>query len=63
MPIYKVSIKGSKDVRVVRAASAAQARNHVASAEAVTSDQLADLLDGGAVIERATEQPEPSGKN
>lgn len=53
MPIYKTTIRGDDKPRLVRAATPAQARAHVVTAESITTDQMADLLADGATIETA----------
>lgn len=52
MPVYRVKIQDEPD-RIVRASSAAVARRHVAQAEPMSADELADALAGGAEIETA----------
>lgn len=54
MPVYAVRIRGQSDVRLVKAATASQARNHIVEAETVTAEELADYVDDGSVIEKAT---------
>lgn len=53
MPIYKCQVRGEDKPRLVRAATAAQARSHVVSAETITAEEMADAIDGGASVERA----------
>lgn len=55
MPIYRATIKGSKEPpRIVRAETAAQARNHIVEVETLTAEQMADALEKGATVEKAT---------
>lgn len=67
MPVYKVSINGEELPRLIRADTAAKARDHLVKTESVSADELADLLDKGATIEKATaapatEEKEPEAK-
>ena len=54
MPIYKATIRGTNDTRIVRAETAAQARNHIVEVETMTAEQMADEIEGGASVERAS---------
>lgn len=54
MPVYKCKVLGEEGDRLVRAGSAAQARAHLVQAETVTAEEMADLIEGGATVERAT---------
>lgn len=53
MPIYKCTVRGEKAPRIVRADTAAQARNHLVECETMTAEQMADAIEKGATIERA----------
>ncbi len=55
MAIYKMTVRGEDKVRLVRAATAAQARDHIVSADAINAEELADLLASGAKLETAGE--------
>ena len=55
MPIYEVKIRGDENGRVVRASSAAKARDHVVEAKALNAEELADAIAAGSAIETATE--------
>lgn len=61
MPVYEVKLRGAKDeeARIVRASSAAKARDHVVEANAINADGLATLVEKGSKIETATETEEP----
>lgn len=64
MPIYGVKVRGDGSKRVVRASSAAKARDHVVEAKALTAEEFADAIGKGAEIETATEEepaPDPAG--
>lgn len=64
MPIYGVKVRGEPKECVVRASSAAKARDHVVEAKALTAEELADAIGKGAEIETATEvepAPDPAG--
>lgn len=62
MPVYEVTVRGEKVSRVVRASTAAKARDHVVDAVSINADKLADLIAAGATVETASEgDPEPSG--
>lgn len=55
MPVYGCTIAGTKEKRIVRARSAAQARAHVVKADPLSAEELADALaKEGAKIEVAT---------
>lgn len=54
MPIYRATIKDSTaKPRLIRAETAAQARNHIVSVETLTAEEMADELEKGATVERA----------
>lgn len=54
MPVYLCKIAGTKEERVVRARSAAQARAHLVDAEPLSAEALADALSKeGAKLETA----------
>lgn len=57
MPVYKLKIDGIDPPRVVKAESAAQARNHVVEAIPLTAEALADLIAAGAKVETAGKSP------
>lgn len=66
MPIYGVKVRGDDKERIVRASSAAKARDHVVEAKALNAEDLADAIGDGAEIETASEgEPEaaPAGKD
>lgn len=53
MPIYSCTVKGEKTPRIVRADTAAQAKSHIVDVKAMTADEMADAIEGGANIETA----------
>ena len=55
MPIYGVKVRGEEKERIVRASSAAKARDHVVEAKALNAEELADAIGNGAEIETASE--------
>jgi hypothetical protein len=55
MPIYGVKVRGDEKERIVRASSAAKARDHVVEAKALNAEELADAIGNGAAIETASE--------
>lgn len=55
MPIYGVKIRGDEKERIVRASSAAKARDHVVEAKALNAEELADAIGNGSTIENASE--------
>lgn len=57
MPIYKTTILGTAEPRLVRAETAAKARDHIVQTEAINADELADLIETGATIEKAGDAP------
>jgi len=66
MPIYRVKVRGDEKEHIVRASSAAKARDHVVEATALNADQLADAIGNGSAIETASESeteaaPAPAG--
>lgn len=50
MPIYRASFPGVEGTILVRADSAAQAKDQVVAMKALTSDELADALDAGEKV-------------
>ena len=54
MPVYKCKVRGEKGERIVRADTAAQARNHIVEVETMTAEQMADAIENGATVERAS---------
>jgi hypothetical protein len=63
MPVFECTIRGDDKPRLVRASSGAQARAHIVEAKPVKAERLADLLDGGATLEKATvAEPAPEPK-
>ena len=65
MPIYGVKVRGDSNERIVRASSAAKARDHLVEAKALNAEELADAIGKGAKIETASEaeEPTPAGDN
>ncbi|MGN6124682.1 MAG: hypothetical protein ACTHOJ_17195 [Sphingomonas oligoaromativorans] len=61
MPIYKLTVAGDDKSRIVRAATAAKARDHVVRAETVGAEDLADLIEAGVTIEKAEDKPKDDG--
>lgn len=59
MPVYKCKVRGDENERIVRADTAAQARNHIVDVTTMTAEQMADALENGATIERATVAADP----
>jgi FixJ family two-component response regulator len=57
MPVYECKIRGSGDVRLVKAATAAQARDHLAEAKPISAERMAELIESGAKLEKAGEAP------
>lgn len=55
MPIYGVKVRGEEKERIVRASSAAKARDHVVEAKALNAEELADAIGNGSAIETASE--------
>jgi len=55
MPIYGVKVRGDEKERIVRASSAAKARDHVVEAKALNTEELADAIGKDAEIETASE--------
>lgn len=60
MPIYRCKVRGETKTRIVRADTAAQARNHIVEVETMTAEQMADEIEKGATVERASKDA-PSG--
>jgi len=62
MPIYGVTVRGETKERIVRASSAAKARDHVVEAKPLNAEALADAIGNGATIETASEgESDPAG--
>lgn len=53
MPIYQCTVSGSTKPRLVKADTAAQAKSFLVDVKAVTAEELSDLIEGGATIEKA----------
>jgi hypothetical protein len=60
MPVYKCKIRGDEAVRIVRADTAAQARNHIVEVDTMTAEQMADAMENGATVEKAATAQSPS---
>lgn len=61
MPVYGVKVRGADETRIVRASSAAKARDHIVEAKALNGEEVADAVEKGAKIETASEgDPEPA---
>lgn len=59
MAIYGVTIKGRRKRLLVKAASAAEARNHFVEAKALSAEDMQEALDQGeAVWKPGTDLPE-----
>lgn len=54
MAIFECYVRGAAGVRLVKATSAAQARDHIVSAKAIGAERMSDLIDDGAKLEKAT---------
>jgi len=54
MPVYELKVAGSDKPRLVKAATPAAARNHVVQATSVTAERMADLMDDGVKLEKAS---------
>lgn len=62
MPVYQCKVRGFLVARIVKAESAAKARDHIVEASAMSSDDVADAVASGSTIEVAgapTPQPPP----
>lgn len=57
MPIYNCTVKGESKPRIVRAGTAAQARNHIVDCKTMTAEEMADAIEDGATIENAAAEP------
>lgn len=57
MPIYGVTVRGENTPRIVKADSAAKAKDHIVECKALTAVQLADAVADGVKIELAGETP------
>lgn len=57
MPIFACEVLGDAKPKIVRADSAAQARAHLVSCRALKASELADLIEDGAIIQRAGDTP------
>ena len=52
MPVYELKIDGAEKPRMVKADTAAQARNTVVSATPITAERMAELLEEGVKLEK-----------
>lgn len=53
MAIFEMNIRGTDTVRLVKAATSAEARNHIVSAKAIGAERMSDLIESGVTLERA----------
>jgi cob(I)alamin adenosyltransferase len=58
MPVYEIKVDGSDKPRMVKAATPAAARNHVARAVAISAERMSELIDDGIALEKAEAQAE-----
>lgn len=52
MAIFECQVRGTDGIRLVKAATAVQARDHIVSAKAIGAERMADLIEGGTMLER-----------
>lgn len=57
MAIYSCKVRGEEKHRLVRADTAAQARDHIVSAKPLSAEDLADEIEKGGKVEKAGEEP------
>ena len=55
MPVYSIEGKGLDKTRIIKAPSAAKARDHVVSAKPLSAEELVELIAKGAEIEQVSE--------
>jgi len=60
--IYKMQIRGSDKVRLVKAATAAQARDHIVEAVPINAETMADLMekDPALKLEKVADPTDPA---
>lgn len=54
MPVYELKIDGAEKPRMVKAATAAAARNHVVSATPITAERMSELMEDDVKLEKAS---------
>lgn len=53
MAIFECQVRGTDKVRLVKAATAAQARDHIVSAKAISAERMAEVMSGDVKLEVA----------
>lgn len=53
MAIFECQVRGTEAVRLVKAATSAQARDHIVSAKAISAERMADVMGEGVKLEVA----------
>lgn len=60
MAVYECKIRGTETVRIVKAATSAQARDHIVDARPISAERMADLIEGGAKLEKIADPADPA---
>ncbi|MBA2717725.1 MAG: hypothetical protein H0U52_00590 [Chloroflexi bacterium] len=60
MPIYECKVRGENKVRLVKAGTAAQARDHIVEAGPISAERMAELIEDGAKLEKVGDPTDPS---
>ncbi len=53
MPIFECQVRGQDPVRLVKATTSAQARDHIVSAKAISAERMAEVMEGDVKLEIA----------
>jgi hypothetical protein len=54
MAIFECQVRGTDTTRLVKASTSAQARDHIVSAKAIGAERMAELIEDGVKLEKAT---------
>lgn len=60
MPIYEMQVRGDDKIRLVKATTAAQARDHIVSAKPISAERMGELIESGATLEKAVNPADPA---
>lgn len=60
LPIYELQIRGDDKIRLVKAATSAQARDHIVSAKPIGAERMAELTETGVKLEKIANPADPA---
>jgi hypothetical protein len=61
MPVYEMKVAGQDKPRMVRADTPAAARNHIVTAAGITAERMAELMESGVTLEKASAAANAAG--